>query len=106
MLLTLTNSSISFATSTVSGTSLAGGSNASTTYDTGTASITVNGVLTSVSYGSGSSTGSIASALASALLRLMKAKAMPNMISPQARMLAGDSTPAVAMMVEVVISML
>src|SRR5689334_5860504 len=39
-------------------------------------------------------------ALASARLRWMNAKAMPNMMSPQVSTLAGDSTPAVATIVE------
>src|SRR5574337_1032170 len=45
-------------------------------------------------------------ALASARFMWMNANAMPNMIRPQASTLAGDSTPAVAMIVDVVISML
>lgn len=45
-------------------------------------------------------------ALARARFMLMNAYAMPNMMSPHTRMLAGDCVPAVPMMVEVVISML
>src|SRR5262245_34002346 len=45
-------------------------------------------------------------ALAMARFRWMKANVMPNIASPQTRMLAGASVPAVPISVEVVISML
>jgi RHS repeat-associated protein len=50
---------------TRSGTTLTGGANAQ--YDSGTVSITVNGVAASVSYGQSSTTSSVASALTSAI---------------------------------------
>lgn len=56
----------SFAVS-VSGATLTGGSNGSVTYDTGTAWVTVNGVQTSTSYGQGTTSLTLASALASAI---------------------------------------
>jgi hypothetical protein len=39
-------------------------------------------------------------------LRLINANVIPNMIRPHTRMLAGERSPAVAMMVDVVISIL
>jgi hypothetical protein len=40
------------------------------------------------------------------LFKLIKESAIPNMMRPQTRILAGERRPAMAMMVEVVISML
>ena len=51
----------------VSGATLIGGSNGTVTYDTGTAWITVNGVQTSVTYGQGATTLTLANSLASAI---------------------------------------
>ena len=49
-----------------SGTTLTGGTNGTTTYDSGTVSITVNGFTKSASYGQGGTPSSIAAALAAA----------------------------------------
>jgi RHS repeat-associated protein len=54
-------------TATPSGSTLTGGGSSPPVYDTGSASITVKGVTVSTTYGSGSTTATIASALASAL---------------------------------------
>ncbi|HTW80609.1 MAG TPA: hypothetical protein VME23_13770, partial [Terracidiphilus sp.] len=50
-----------------SGSSLTGGSNGSTSYDTGTITASVNGVYASANWGQGSTPNTIASALASAI---------------------------------------
>lgn len=54
-------------TGTPSGSTLTGGANGGTTYDTGSVWITVNGVQSSASYGQGSTTATVASALVSAI---------------------------------------
>jgi len=50
-----------------SGSSLTGGSNGSTSYDTGTITASVNGVYASANWGQGSTANTVASALASAI---------------------------------------
>jgi RHS repeat-associated protein len=76
----------SFTASPASG-SLTGGADASTTYDSGTVTVTVNGVPTSVTYGNASSAGSVATALAQGLSQgsLVNATASGGVISITSR---------------------
>ena len=57
----------SFAASGPSGGTLSGGVNGNTTYDTGTVSVTINGVQSTVDYGQGSTSSAIADALANSI---------------------------------------
>ncbi len=81
------SSSTSF-TASASGSALTGGADAHTLYDSGTVTITVNGVATSASYGNGSTAASIASALAGGLNSgtLVNASANGNTITITSRL--------------------